>query len=209
MALQHRHVNKEINIAHAAADIQFHSAAVSGNALILLCVVKRHIITFTDFLIAAGLEGICRLLSHPGAFGENNILKTMAAQVFHDTRQDLSVGGGSVGRIGGGDKIGLDGDPFLPVSDQIRKSAFLKEFFRHFLIFGSACNINLVSFHICFSIFFYDHYYIGGVKENQETGIIFRTPFVLSPAGCRDRTRAFLPPAQPEILSEAVRLLPH
>ena len=50
---------------------------------------------------------------------------------------------------------------------------------------------------------------ILGVKENKESRIIFRTPSVLSPAGCRDRTQSLLPPAQPGILKEAVRLLLH
>ena len=124
MPLEHRHIDQEIDLIHRVNDIELHTGAVDLMPFVFLSVYKGHIVFFAQFFVAAVYKRLRSAVSDPGALHNNNILKLIFLQIFHNSGNYLGVRGCAEFRRRGDHQIRLYGDPFLSAPDQTREIHF-------------------------------------------------------------------------------------
>ena len=133
VALDHRHVDQEVDLVHVVDDVQLHTGAVHFVPPLLLSVHEGNIILLTQLLIAAIFIGVRCPVTHPGALNDRNVLEPILLQIFDDARHHLGVRrAAELGRRGDY-QVRLDGDPGLSVSDEVRQLCLDEQFLGHIL----------------------------------------------------------------------------
>ena len=107
MSLQHRHVNHVIHGSRLIAQLDFHACRIVFLPGIALQVHEGDAVPAAHLMVSCGLEGVFRVVSNPGALHDGDVLKAVFPEVFYDTGQQLTVGGGSAGVRLGSYQIGF------------------------------------------------------------------------------------------------------
>ena len=148
MSFQNRHIDQKINLFHTLTDIQLHTAAVHRNPFILLHIPERHLILLFQPVKSTGLKSFSGLIPNPGPLQHHQIPESVLLQILNNSRNHLRMRSRTPGSLRRGNQIRLDPDLFLSVPDMGLKIRLFQKLLRHFFIFCTTGNKNLIFIHI-------------------------------------------------------------
>ena len=140
MPFQHRYIDQKIYLLHPFADIQFHTAAVHRNTLILLHIPERNLILLFKPVISTHFKSFPCLITDPGTLHHHKIPETMLFQIFNNTCNHLRMCRCTPGSLRRRNQIRLDSNFFISVLYMGLKIRSLQKFLCHSFIICSRCN---------------------------------------------------------------------
>ena len=91
MAFHDRDIDHKIHLFRTFANLKFHITTLHRHAFFLLRIDKRNAVLFRKHTVSTDLKRFLRLISHPGAFHDLKVSKSVFLKIFDDPRNHLRM----------------------------------------------------------------------------------------------------------------------